>query len=246
LNGTTTDTEGNYNIIVPTDNSVLEFSYLGFKPQSVVAGDRTVIDVTLEEDYTELGEVVITGWGKERKTTLVGSVSTVKPKELKGPTSNITTMLAGRVAGLISYQLSGEPGRDDAAFFVRGVSTFEGEGRSSAPLILINGIESTSSELAKIQPDDIESFSVLKDATATSMYGTRGANGVLLINTKRGGVGKTKFNVRYESSLSSNASNYKMADNIAYMKLANEATLTRDVLGIIQAGQWGIERTSTE
>ncbi|HBK33312.1 MAG TPA: SusC/RagA family TonB-linked outer membrane protein, partial [Porphyromonadaceae bacterium] len=146
-------------------------------------------------------------------------------KELKGPTSNLTTMLSGRVAGLISYQTSGEPGRDNATFFIRGVGSF-GAGKVD-PLILINGIESTTTELARIQPDDIEGFSVLKDATATSMYGTRGANGVILLSTKNGHSGKTKFNIRYESSISSNAKGYNLADNVTYMELANEASLTR-------------------
>lgn len=230
LQGVTTDVNGLFQIdVVQTD--VLVISFLGYEKIEIPIDDQTIINVQMTLQRAELDEVVVTGWGREKKTSLVGAVSTIRPKELKGPTSNITTMLAGRVAGLISYQLSGEPGRDNAEFFVRGVGTFEGIGRSSAPLILINGIESTSSELAKIQPDDIESFSVLKDATTTSMYGTRGANGVLLINTKRGVIGKTKFNVRYENSISSNAKDYNMADNITYMTLANEATLTRDVLG---------------
>jgi TonB-linked SusC/RagA family outer membrane protein len=226
--GVITDLEGTFSLRASLSDTLV-ITYLGFVTQEVRA-DKSQLTIVMHEDAQLMDEVVITAWGVEKKTTLVGSISTLKPKELKGPTSNLTTMLAGRVAGLISYQLSGEPGRDNAEFFVRGVSSFEGEGKSVAPLILINGIESTSSELARVQPDDIESFSVLKDATATSMYGTRGANGVLLIQTKAGEAGKTKFNMRFESSLSGNTKDFALADNITYMKLANEAALTRDPL----------------
>lgn len=240
--GTMTDVDGKFSVNVrPTDS--ISVSFIGYEPKSILVGDKTNITVILEEAANVLDDVVVTAWGVEKKTTVVGSVSTVKPKELKGPTSNITTMLAGRVAGLISYQLSGEPGKDNAEFFVRGVSTFEGSGKSSAPLILINGIESSATELARVQPDDIEAFSVLKDATATSMYGTRGANGVLLITTKGGQVGKTKFNVRYEASMSSNAKDFNLADNVTYMELANEATLTRNPNGVRPYDPRKIDRT---
>ncbi|MDR0506044.1 MAG: TonB-dependent receptor [Dysgonamonadaceae bacterium] len=242
--GVMTNIDGKFSVnVAPWDTLVV--SYLGYSKQEVVIGNKTEFNIILQESSETLQEVVITAWGTEKKTTLVGSVSTVKPKELKGPTSNLTAVLAGRVAGLISYQTSGEPGRDNADFFVRGVGSFGGEGRSVAPLILINGIESTSSELARIQPDDIEAFSILKDATATSMYGSRGANGVLLINTKRGEEGKTKFNVRYEGSLSGNVKEFNLADNVTYMKLANEAILTRDTKGDAQPvySQKQIDRT---
>lgn len=222
--GVMTDAEGNFELKGITLPVQLSFSYLGFETQRMILTENTFINITMKESIEQMEEVVITAWGVEKKTTMVGAVSSVKPKELKGPTSNLTTMLAGRVAGLVSYQLSGEPGRDNAEFFVRGVSTF---GTQSSPLILINGIESSQNELARIQPDDIESFSILKDATATSMYGSRGANGVLLIKTKSGNVGLTKYNIRYESSVSSNTRNFEMADNITYMELANEARLTR-------------------
>ena len=223
--GTISDINGGFSVNV-RNSDILEISYIGYQSKEIYVGDQLNITVVLEEDAQSLDEVVITAWGTEKKTTMVGAVSTVKPKELKGPTSNLTTMLAGRAAGVISYQLSGEPGRDNAEFFVRGIGSF-GSGQSN-PLILINGVESTSNELARIQPDDIESFSVLKDATATSMYGSRGANGVLLVKTKSGTIGKPKFNVRYEASMSQNTKDYKIADNITYMQLANEATITRN------------------
>lgn len=225
--GAVTDLQGNFKINAK-ETDVLLFSYIGYEKQEITVGNNVNLEIVMRPDVEMLEEVVVTAWGKEKKTTVVGSVSTIRPKELKGPTSNLTTMLSGRVAGLISYQTSGEPGRDNAEFFIRGVGSF-GTGKVD-PLILINGIESTKTELARVQPDDIEGFSILKDATATSMYGSRGANGVMLITTKSGFQGKTKFNVRYETSLSTNAKDYNLADNITYMELANEATLTRNPL----------------
>ncbi|HBX19839.1 MAG TPA: SusC/RagA family TonB-linked outer membrane protein [Porphyromonadaceae bacterium] len=222
--GTTTTIDGIFKLNAKSID-ILVITYIGYEKQEITIGDNTLLKIVLKPDIELLEEVVVTAWGKEKKTTVVGSVATVRPKELKGPTSNLTTMLSGRVAGLISYQTSGEPGRDNATFFIRGVGSF-GAGKVD-PLILINGIESTTTELARIQPDDIEGFSVLKDATATSMYGTRGANGVILLSTKNGHSGKTKFNIRYESSISSNAKGYNLADNVTYMELANEASLTR-------------------
>ena len=238
--GVTTDVKGKFALYCkPSD--VLVFSYLGYDPMEVTVGNQSVIDVKLSPAAQAIEDVVVTAWGTEKKTTMIGSVATVRPKELKGPTSNVTAMLAGRVAGLVSYQLSGEPGADNAEFFVRGVGSF-GTGRSS-PLILINGIESSSTELANIQPDDIEGFSVLKDATATSMYGSRGANGVILVTTKSGHKGKTKFNIRYEASFSGNTRDYNLADNVTFMELANEATLTRNPTGMRPYSIKKIEKT---
>jgi TonB-linked SusC/RagA family outer membrane protein len=222
--GTITDADGNFKINAKSTD-ILIASFIGYQKQEIAVGNNTKITITMTVDEATLEEVVVTAWGVEKKNTMVGSVSAIKPKELKGPTSNLTSMLSGRVAGLISYQTSGEPGRDNATFFIRGVGSF-GTGRVG-PLILINGIESTSTELGRIQADDIEGFSILKDATATSMYGSRGANGVILVNTKSGAEGKTKFNIRYEASSSTNAKGYNLADNISYMNLANEASLTR-------------------
>ena len=129
---------------------------------------------------------------------------------------------------MISYQRSGEPGRDNAEFFIRGVSTF---GYARSPLILIDGIETTSTDLARLQPDDIASFSIMKDATATALYGARGANGVIMVTTKEGKQGKVKLNVRYEKAYTSATKRVSIADPITYMRLHNEALATRDPLG---------------
>lgn len=224
-------------------NTKLRFSYIGFKPVEVGVADSTVVNIILTEtDDNAIDEVAVIAFGKQKKTTLTGSVATISAKDLKGPTSNLTTTLAGRVPGIIAFQRSGEPGQDNANFFIRGVGTF-GAGKQD-PLIYIDGIESTPTDLARLQPDNIESFSVLKDAAATALYGSRGANGVLLIVTKIGTIGKTSINLRAENRLSGNTKIYKLADNITYMRLANEAVLTRDPLGAIQYDPNKIDNTA--
>jgi len=240
-NGTTTDRDGNYIIKVKNTNGILVFSFIGYVKTEVRINGLEKIDVLLPEDKGELNEVVVVAYGQQKKESLVSSITTINPKELKGPTSNLTTMLAGRLSGVVAYQRSGEPGADNAQFFIRGITTF-GTGKVD-PLILIDGMESSSNALARLQPDDIAGFSVLKDAAASSLYGARGANGVILVTTKSGSDGKTRFNVRAENSLSSNTENFKLADNITYMKLANEAVLTRDRLGELPYQQNQIDRT---
>lgn len=206
----------------------LEFRAVGYHSENITIAEQTVVNVTLRSQQNEIDEVVVVGFGQQKKQNLVGSVTTINVKELKGPTSNLTTMLAGRIAGVISYQRSGEPGQDNAQFFVRGLGSF-GSGKVD-PLILIDGVESSSTDLARLQPDDISSFSVLKDATAAAVYGARGANGVMLVSTKQGANERTRFNFRAENSISTNTSNFQMADNITYMNLANEGALTRNPL----------------
>ena len=223
---TQTNSSGEFTFPGIDKNSVLSVTFTGFLTQDVPINNQDYLTVILKEDPNEIGEVVVVAFGQQKKETLVGSITSVNPKELKGPTSNLTTMLAGRVAGVIAYQRSGEPGQDNAQFFIRGVTSF-GTGKVD-PLILLNGMEITSNELARIQPDDIEGFSILKDASAAALYGARGANGVILVTTKSGKDGPTKFNVRLENSISSNTQNFQLADNITYMTLANEGARTRD------------------
>jgi TonB-dependent SusC/RagA subfamily outer membrane receptor len=162
---------------------------------------------------------------------------------LKVPSSNLTTALAGNVAGVIAYQRSGEPGQDNADFFVRGITTF---GANTSPLILIDNIELTSTDLARLQPDDIESFSIMKDATATALYGARGANGVIYVTTKRGQEGPAKIFARVETSISQPTSNIELADPVTYMKAYNEAISTRDPLGELMYSYDKIEQTGKE
>lgn len=222
---TRTDSKGNYTIQVPA-NGTLVFSFVTYKTMEYDVKGENVLNVVLKADDKSMDEVAVVAYGRQKKSSLTGAVTTINPRELKGPTSNLTTMLAGRVAGLISYQRSGEPGADNAQFFIRGVTSF-GSGKKD-PLILIDGIESSNTDVARLQPDDLASVSFLKDAAAASLYGARGANGVLLITTRLGVEGKTTFYVRLENSLSSNTQNYKFADNITYMQLANEAERMRN------------------
>ena len=240
--GTTTDLDGKYMLTIQDNNAILVFTYVGYTTQEIAVGNTSIINAILKPKDNSLDEVKVTvAYGTQKKTTLVSAVTSVDIAQLKGPSSNLTTMLAGKIAGVISYQRSGEPGQDNASFFIRGVGTF-GAGKVD-PLILIDGIESSTNDLARLQPDDISGFSVLKDATATSLYGARGANGVILINTKLGVSGKVKFNVRVENSTSSNTRNVGLADNVNYMKLANEAVLTRDPLGALPYSQNKIDHT---
>jgi TonB-linked SusC/RagA family outer membrane protein len=223
--GTTTDFSGKYILDVPDDNAILVFSMLGYETQEVPVKGLTIIDITFKATSKGLDEVVVVGFGTQKKTDLIGAVTSIKPSELKVPSSNLTTALAGRISGVIAYQRSGEPGQDNAQFFIRGVTTF---GYKKDPLILIDGVELTTTDLARMQPDDIASFSILKDATATAVYGARGANGVILVSTKQGKEGKAKINFGVENSISAATQNVKVADPITYMRLQNEAYLTRD------------------
>lgn len=222
--GTVTDIDGNYSLTVPNDDAVLIFSFIGLTTQEEVVGNRTVVNVQLVSDMSGLDEVVVVGFGTQKKESVVGSMSSINPSELKIPASNLTTALAGRVAGLVAYQTSGEPGRDNAQFLVRGVASFNSQ---NGPLILIDGVELTMDDLARLQPDDIESFAVLKDPTTTAIYGARGANGIILVTTKAGVEGPAVVNLRVESSFSQPTNMVDMADPVTHMRLQNEANRTR-------------------
>ena len=225
-NGTISDFDGKFSISTNIGSS-LEVSYVGFKTELITIKNDRFLKITLVENLNTLDEVTIVAYGQQKKSSVIAAVTSINPEELRVPTSNLTTSLAGRIAGVIAYQRSGEPGRDNAEFFIRGVSTF---GYARSPLILIDGIETTSTDLARLQPDDIASFSIMKDATATSLYGARGANGVILVTTKVGIEGVVKINVRYEKSYSAPTKSLQIADPITYMRLHNEALTTRNPL----------------
>jgi TonB-linked SusC/RagA family outer membrane protein len=230
--GAMTDMNGHFTITVPNDKDTLEFSIVGYSTKDVPVKGKGLseIRVTLEESAAELGEVVITAFGThQKKESVVGAITTIDPTELKIPSSNLTTAFAGRLAGVIAYQRSGEPGLDNAEFFIRGVTSFSTAGKKD-PLILIDGVEMSTNDLARLNVDDIASFSVLKDASSAALYGARGANGVILITTKEGKVDKLQINIRAEQSNSFNSELVKLADPITYMKLHNEAVRTRDAM----------------
>ncbi|HVW59668.1 MAG TPA: TonB-dependent receptor [Puia sp.] len=239
--GTSTGKDGNYTLRTAERRDTLVFTFVGYIQQEVPIAGRKRIDIILLEKKNDLDEAVVVAYGQQKKESLVSSITTISPKEIKGPTSNLTTMLAGRISGLISYQRSGEPGADNASFFIRGITSF-GSGKLD-PLILIDGMESSVTTLARLQPDDIAGFSILKDAAASSLYGARGANGVILVTTKSGKAGDTRMNVRFENSISTNTQNFRLADNISYMKLSNEAALTRNPIAPLPYTQNKIDHT---
>lgn len=226
--GTSSDVNGRFILSVPS-NTVLIFSLVGYHTiERQVQVDESM-SIVMHPDVSMLEDVVVVAYGTQKKKEVVGAVTSINPSELKIPSSNLTTALAGRLAGVIAYQRSGEPGMDNASFFIRGVTTF---GYKKDPLILIDGVELSTTELARLQPDDIASFSIMKDATATALYGARGANGVILITTKEGKVENAKFNFRYENSFSAPTKNVELVDPITYMRMENEAVSTRNPLEI--------------
>ena len=221
--GTATNMDGLYNLTVPSESSVLVVSYIGYVTQEVTVGKRQNIIIVLKEDAKSLEEVVITAYGTgQKKASMVGSVQTVRPADLKVPAANLSTSFAGRLSGVIAVQRSGEPGADGANFWIRGVSTLGSA--STSPLIIIDGIEASATDLNALDPEVIDGFSILKDATATAMYGMRGANGVMIVTTKSGAaLDKPIINFRVEGSMSEPTSIPKFVDGVTFMQLYNEA-----------------------
>lgn len=222
--GTVTDFDGKFSIRA-SSNDVLVISFIGYKKQKIKVGEQTKINVLLSSDSQMLGEMQVVAFGKQKKSSVIGSITTIDTKELKVPSSNLVSAFAGKLSGVISYQKGGDPGAENNIdFFVRGVSTM---GASSSPLILIDGVESSTTDLSRLQPDDIATFSIMKDATSTALYGARGANGVMLVTTKEGKEGKAKLSVRVENTTSMPTSSVKFADPVTYMLMHNEANNTR-------------------
>lgn len=221
-NGTQTNFDGDYKLTVKDENAVLIFTYVGLKKAEVPVGGKTTLDVQMDNDSQSLDEVVVVGYGEQRKISLVGAQSTVDPEVLNQPVADLSTSLAGRIAGLTGVQRSGLPGSNQADIWIRGISTFASAG--THPLVLVDGVER---DLNNINPKDIESFTVLKDAAATAVYGFRGANGVILIETKEGKIGKPKVKVEYAEGFTSFTQTPDLADGVKYMELANQALTTR-------------------
>lgn len=220
--GTTTDADGLFSLNVPGEDAVLVFSFIGMVTQEVTVGERRDFRVTLTDETREVDEVVVTAFGAgQRKETLVGSIQQVKPEALRVPSANLTTAFAGRLAGVIATQSSGMPGSNGASFYIRGISTISG---SSNPLIVMDGMEISQDDLNHLDPDVIESFSILKDASATAMYGSRGANGVLIITTKSGqSLDRPRISFRLEANVTMPTSEPKFVDGARFMELYNEA-----------------------
>ena len=180
-NGVVTDFDGNFKIQVKNENATLKISYIGMVAQNIRVGNQRNIKVVLKDESQKINEVVVVGYGHQKKESVVGAISQVSSDDLLNtPTANVTQAIAGKIPGVVTTQVSGAPGADDATINIRGRATFAGDG---APLVMVDGVERAFSQVA---PDDIESISVLKDASATAVYGVRGANGVILVTTKRG------------------------------------------------------------
>lgn len=212
-----TDMDGHFYIDVPNKNSVLVFNYLGFKPQEVKVGSDINFNIQLKEDAVSADEVVVVGYGNQKKLSVIGSIQTLDPGNLQmGSSRSMSNNLAGQLAGVIAYQPSGEPGYDNSQFWIRGISTFGAGG--SSPLVLVDGVERS---LNDIDPAEIESFSVLKDASASAMYGVRGANGVIIINTKRGSVAKPSIDFRFEQAITKPTKLPEFIGAAEYMTLLN-------------------------
>ena len=215
-----TDMNGNfsmYNISGPS--SVLKFTYIGFIPLRVVVGKQTNLSVKLESDVKGLEEVVVVGYGSQKRESVIGAITTMKPAALQiNQSRSVTNALAGQVAGIIAVQRSGEPGNDASDFWIRGISSF---GSGTTPLVLVDGIERS---LSNLSPEEIESFSVLKDATATAVYGVKGANGVILIQTKRGQIGKPRIQIKADYGFSAPTMLPEFVDGAKYMEVMNVAS----------------------
>lgn len=210
-----TDIDGKYTLSVPA-SAELVFESIGYKSQTIKVGSKTTINVKLEEDNQRLDDVVVTAYGTQKKASIVGAIQTVEPGNLEvGTSSRLSNNLAGQIAGVIAYKPSGEPGYDQSSFWIRGISSYTG---TTTPLVLVDGIERTLDDL---DVEQIESFSVLKDASASAMYGVRGANGVIVITTKRGKVGKPTVSVRVEQSLQAPTKLPKFASAAEDMELQN-------------------------
>ena len=210
--------DGNFTIEVPDSKSVLVVSYTGFITKEVAVGAvGTSMEIQLVEDNTALNDVVVVGYGKQKKGQIVGAVSTIKGEQMRFPTRNLTNNMAGQVAGLIAIQRSGEPGYDNSEFWIRGISTFAG---GSKPLVLVDGVPRAIND---IEPDEIDTFTVLKDAASTAVYGAEGANGVIIITSKRGKAQKPVISFRTEHSISEPTRLPKFVGSADYLQLYNEA-----------------------
>ncbi|NGM73481.1 SusC/RagA family TonB-linked outer membrane protein [Sphingobacterium sp. SGL-16] len=228
ITSTQTNANGEFQLTANVGDS-LTFTYVGMKTLSIAVDQKNILEILLYEDGSTIDEVTVVAFGTQKKSSVVGAITTVKASDLKIPASNLTGSFAGRIPGVISYQTSGEPGADNAQFFIRGVTTF---GYQTSPLILIDGFEATTDNLARLQPDDIESFSILKDASATVLYGARGANGIIMVTTKSGREGPVSMNARVDVNTAMPTKMIDMIDGVTYMRLYNQAQLTRQpILG---------------
>ena len=218
---TVTDINGDFAISVSPDEK-LQFSYIGYREQTIVVSNSTPLDVKMLTDNGNLEEVVVVGYGQAKRLTLTGAVSAVNGKELqKVPVSSVQNSMVGKLPGFFSQQRSGQPGKDASDFFIRGVSSLNGDGNK--PLIVVDDVEYTYEQLSQINVNEIESISILKDASTTAIYGIKGANGVLVVKTRRGEEGKPKINVRLETGIQTPVRTPNFLNSYETAQLVNEA-----------------------
>ncbi|QNK61617.1 TonB-dependent receptor [Pedobacter sp. PAMC26386] len=221
-NGTVTTETGKLTLKIKGNARILVFSAIGFLKKEVNVTGKTTIKVTLDADVKGLEEVVVLGYGQTKKITNTGAISAITGQQIRqSPSASLQNSLAGRLPGFFSQQRGGQPGKDGAAFQIRGISTFQG---TTTPLIIVDDIEVTVDQINQIDPNEIESLSILKDASTTAVYGVRGANGVVVIKTRRGQAGKPQLTFRSETGLAKSTLNFDTNDGYTTLKLLNEWT----------------------
>ena len=236
-NGVTSNFDGEFSIDVKNSQSILVVSYVGYVTQEIPVKGLSEVEIYLEEDLASLDEVVVVGFGPQKKISLTGAVSTVDVEDMKqNPTASISNALAGNVPGIMAMMQSGQPGLNISEFWIRGISTFGG---GTNPLVLVDNIER---DLNDLNIEDIKSISVLKDAAETAMYGSRGANGVILITTKRGKSGKIKISFKDEIIYNTRTITPEFEDGVTYASLLNESRITRNEAPIYQPEELEIIR----
>ncbi len=221
--GTSTNNEGEFYLEIPSDDVILTVSFVGYETYELPISDKVNYSVRLKPSNRLMDEAVVVGFGKQKKISVVGSQATVRPAELKLPVRDLTNALAGRMAGVVAVQRSGEPGYDAASIYIRGIATFASS--PQGPLLVVDGVPDRS--INNIDPEDIESFTILKDASATAVYGTRGANGVILVNTKKGKAGKAQINVEVNQAVSKFTQLPEFANAEDFMTMYNEGLTMR-------------------
>ncbi|WP_303179451.1 TonB-dependent receptor [uncultured Butyricimonas sp.] len=246
--GVASDAEGHYTIAAKPDD-VLRVSFIGYKTETADIKGKTKLNIRLNPTEENLEEVTVVAFGEQKKESVVSAITTVKAMDLKSSNSDLTASFAGKIAGMIGWQTGGIPGalteeEMNTKFYIRGITSFQTDANID-PLILLDGVESSKLDLARIAPEDIESFSVLKDASATAMYGARGANGVILVTTKKGQEGSVYVSARYEAIFSMPTKEIEVVDPVTYMKMYNQALIGRDPMATPKYSVEQINRTAS-
>ena len=246
--GVATDADGRYTINTRSEDA-LRISFIGYKTEVVPLKGKTKLNVRLNPTAENIEEVTVVAFGGQKKESVVSAITTVDARTLKSSSSDLTSQFAGKIAGIVGWQTGGIPGalteeEMNTKFYIRGITSFQSKANID-PLILIDGVESSKLDLSRMTPEDIETFSVMKDASATAMYGARGANGVILITTKKGQEGSVYTSVRYEAVLSMPTREIEVVDPINYMKMYNQALLARNPDATPQYSVERIERTGS-